>query len=131
MTTHHFSVDVEEYFQVSAFEPFVRRDAWDRIDSRVAAQVDELLRLLEGHQATATFFVLGWIAERRPGVVTAIAAAGHEVASHGWGHERVTELTPDAHRDSVRCTKAELTLHLPEHVWVCGRPDLQEFESRP
>lgn len=76
MTTHHFSVDVEEYFQVSAFEPFVRRDAWDRIDSRVAAQVDELLRLLEGHQATATFFVLGWIAERRPEVVTAIAAAG-------------------------------------------------------
>jgi polysaccharide deacetylase family protein (PEP-CTERM system associated) len=102
---HHFTVDVEEYFQVSAFEPHLALADWDRLESRVAAGVHTLLALLERHRAQATFFILGWIAERHPLLVKAIAAAGHEVASHGWDHRRVTQQTADQLRESVRRTK--------------------------
>ena len=105
---HHFTVDVEEYFQVSAFEPHLPRERWDGIESRVAASVGVLLDLLARHAARATFFVLGWVAERRPEVVKSIARAGHEVASHGWDHRRATQQTPEEFRDSVRRTKAAL-----------------------
>ena len=105
---HHFTVDVEEYFQVSAFEQFVARSDWGRFESRVTASVHRILALLERHQARATFFVLGWVAERYAPLVKAIAAAGHEVASHGWDHRRVTEQSPGEFRDSVRRTKAVL-----------------------
>ncbi len=101
-------MDVEEHFQVSAFEPFVPRDLWDRLESRVARNVTALLELLSQHNASATFFVLGWVAERQPEVVRAIARAGHEVASHGWDHRRVTQQTAEEFRDSVRRTKAAL-----------------------
>jgi polysaccharide deacetylase family protein (PEP-CTERM system associated) len=102
---HHFTVDVEEYFQVSAFEPHVARADWDRLESRVAAGVDKLLALLERHAAYGTFFILGWLAERHPLLVKAIASAGHEVASHGWDHRRITQQTPGQLRESVRRTK--------------------------
>lgn len=105
MSVHHFSVDVEEYFHVSAFEPFVPYETWDGFESRVSASVARLLELLARSQSRATFFVLGWLAERHPGLVRRIAAAGHEVASHGWDHARVTRQTPLAFRDSVRRTK--------------------------
>jgi len=107
-TDHHFTVDVEEYFQVSAFEPHVSRADWDRHESRVARAVDTLLALLEQHGARATFFVLGWVAERHPHLVKAIAAADHEVASHGWDHRRVTEQSRDQFRESIRRTKSVL-----------------------
>ena len=105
---HHFTVDVEEHFQVSAFEPHLPRERWDAMESRVAANVGRLLALLETHRARGTFFVLGCVAERHPDVVRAIARAGHEVASHGWDHRRVTQQTPDEFRVSVRRTKAAL-----------------------
>jgi polysaccharide deacetylase family protein (PEP-CTERM system associated) len=105
---HHFTVDVEEYFQVVALSPHVPRDAWEDIPSRVEAPVERLLALLEEHDAGATFFVLGWIAERHPELVRRIAEAGHEVASHGQAHRRVAELTPEAFRESVRRSKAVL-----------------------
>lgn len=105
---HHFTVDVEEHFQVSAFEPHLPRDRWDSMESRVAANVGRLLALLDAHGARATFFVLGWVADRQPDVVRAIARGGHEVASHGWDHRRVTQQTPDEFRLSVRRTKAVL-----------------------
>jgi len=108
LITHHFTVDVEEYFQVSAFEPFVPRERWDALDSRVAWGVDRLLELLARHGAGATFFVLGWVAERQPQVVRAIAEAGHEVASHGWDHRGVMDQRPDEFRESVRRTKVAL-----------------------
>ncbi len=108
VTRHHFTVDVEEYFQVSAFEPIVRREDWGGFDSRVAIGVGQLLELLARHDARGTFFVLGWVARRHPGLVREIAAAGHEIASHGWAHERVTTLAPDAFRTSVRRAKATL-----------------------
>jgi polysaccharide deacetylase family protein (PEP-CTERM system associated) len=108
MPFHHFSVDVEEYFQVSAFEPHVRREEWDRFPSRVGASVARILDMLARHEARATFFILGWVAARHAAMVRAISRAGHEVASHGWDHVRVTEQTPTAFRESVRRTKRTL-----------------------
>ncbi len=105
MIAHHFTVDVEEYFQVSAFEGAVSRDAWATLHSRVESCVHRLLDLLARHRGRGTFFILGWVAERHPDLVRAIVDAGHEAASHGWDHKRVTEQSPDGFRDSVRRTK--------------------------
>jgi polysaccharide deacetylase family protein (PEP-CTERM system associated) len=105
---HHFSVDVEEYFQVSAFEHVVHRADWNDRPSRVHASVTLLLELLLKHGSRGTFFVLGWLADRHPDLVRDIAAAGHEVASHGWDHVRVTRQRPEEFRASVRRTKHEL-----------------------
>jgi polysaccharide deacetylase family protein (PEP-CTERM system associated) len=102
---HHFTVDVEEYFQVAALDPYVDRHSWSSIESRIDVGMDRLLALLDAHNARGTFFTLGWIADKHPRVLRSIAAAGHEVASHGWGHERITSLTPERFRDSVRDSK--------------------------
>ena len=108
MIAHHFTVDVEEYFQVSAFESVVPHDTWDRFESRVAASVSRVLDLLARHDARGTFFILGWLAERHPGMVRRIAEAGHEIASHGWDHRRVAAQTREQFRLSVRRTKQAL-----------------------
>src|SRR5205809_5307804 len=108
MTAHHFSVDLEEYFQVSAFESLVARSAWEGLESRVAGQVARLLDLLAQHDARATFFVLGWVAERHAELIRTIARAGHEIASHGWDHARVTAQTPLQFRESIRRSKGVL-----------------------
>ncbi|MGH7664470.1 MAG: XrtA system polysaccharide deacetylase [Gemmatimonadaceae bacterium] len=102
---HHFTVDVEEYFQVSAFEHIVPRAAWGSMESRVDIGIAMLLEMLAEHRARATFFVLGWLAERQPAMVTAIVRAGHEIASHGWDHRRVTNDAPETFRSSVRRAK--------------------------
>jgi polysaccharide deacetylase family protein (PEP-CTERM system associated) len=105
---HHFTVDVEEYFQVSALEPHVPRSSWESIESRIDVGMDRLLGLLERHDARGTFFVLGWVAERRPDLVRRIVDSGHELASHGWDHARVTTIGPEDFRESVRRSKAVL-----------------------
>ena len=105
MIRHHFTVDVEEYFQVSAFESRVRRADWDRFEPRVVGSVYRLLDMLARHEARATFFVVGWVAERHPDLVRGIAHAGHEIASHSWDHARVTDQSPLTFRDSVRRAK--------------------------
>lgn len=102
---HHFSVDVEEYFQVSALERAVARAEWDKLESRIAPSVELLLELLAEQGARGTFFVLGWIAERHPELIRAVYDAGHEIASHGWGHRLVTRLTPEEFRTSARQSK--------------------------
>jgi polysaccharide deacetylase family protein (PEP-CTERM system associated) len=107
-TTHFFTVDVEEYFQVQAFESAVTRDSWASRPSRVAASVDVLLERLARHGARGTFFVLGWIAVHRPRVVEAIAAAGHEIASHGFWHRRVLAQRPADFREDVRAARQAL-----------------------
>jgi polysaccharide deacetylase family protein (PEP-CTERM system associated) len=107
-TSHFFTVDVEEYFQVKALESVVSRDDWISRPSRLASSIDPLLETLDRHNARGTFFVLGWIAKHRPEVVLAIAAAGHEIASHGFWHERVTALGRDAFREDVRSSKQAL-----------------------
>jgi len=104
-TSHFFTVDVEEYFQVKALESAVSREEWISCPSRLGRSIDELLETLDRHGARGTFFVLGWIAAYRPEVVRAISSAGHEIASHGFWHERVTALDRDSFRDDVRSSK--------------------------
>lgn len=105
---HVFSVDLEEYFQVLAFERAVPRSAWDGMPSRVERSLDQLLELLARHGAIGTFFTVGWLAERKPGLVRRIAEQGHEIASHSWWHRRVTDLTPEELREDVRRCRALL-----------------------
>lgn len=105
---HHFTVDVEEYFQVSALEPYVRRDTWEHLSSRVVDSTIRILDLLEEGGTRGTFFTLGWVARRQPGLVRRIAEAGHEVASHGWDHRRVTHLEPPEFREQVRNSRSIL-----------------------
>jgi polysaccharide deacetylase family protein (PEP-CTERM system associated) len=107
-TSHFFTVDVEEYFQVQALESAVSRNDWVSRPGRVAGSIGTLLEVLDRHSVLGTFFVLGWIAEHRPEVVLAIAAAGHEIASHGFWHERVTALDRDAFREDVRASRQAL-----------------------
>lgn len=95
------SIDVEDYFQVSAFAPHIRREDWDSLPCRVERNVDVILGLLDEAGAKATFFTLGWIAERYPQVARRIVDGGHELASHGYGHQRASDLTPEQFRDDV------------------------------
>ena len=103
--SHIFTVDVEEYFHVHAFDGVVKRSDWDELPSRVDRTVRSLLDMLDAADARATFFVLGWVADRKPGLVRAIARRGHEVASHGWSHQRVDELGPESFRHEARRSK--------------------------
>lgn len=103
--TNAMTVDVEDYFQVAAFEQCIRREDWPRWPVRVEDNTRRVLELFERHGVHATFFVLGWVAERFPALVRDISAAGHEIASHGFGHERLTNMTRAEFRDSVTRTK--------------------------
>jgi polysaccharide deacetylase family protein (PEP-CTERM system associated) len=101
--TNVMSVDVEDYFQVGAFEHTIPRGDWERWPCRVEANVERILALFERHGIRATFFTLGWIAERYPGVVRIIVDSGHELASHGFGHQRAVALSRrEFHQDVVR-----------------------------
>ena len=102
------TIDVEDYFHVSVFDGLLPRHAWKNLESRVGANTDRLLDLLAEHGVRGTFFVLGWVAERHPDLVRRIAAAGHEIASHGYGHRLVYDQTPSAFRTDVRRAKALL-----------------------
>ena len=96
MITNAFTIDVEDYFQVSAFAPYIPRSEWDSRACRVERNVDRILGMLDAHGTKATFFTLGWIAERYPQLVRKIVAGGHELASHGYGHERASDLSEAA-----------------------------------
>jgi len=99
------SVDVEDYFQVSAFASHVARDDWSALPSRVERNTDKVMQLFADKGVKATFFTLGWIAERHPALIRRIVDAGHELASHGFAHFRATDQTPDEFRADVRRTK--------------------------
>lgn len=105
---HALSVDVEDYFHVSAFRPYIRMSDWDRHPLRIEDNVRRLLDIFADRGARATFFWLGWAAERLPALVRDVAAAGHEIASHGYGHVRVHEQTPAEFRADIRRTRALL-----------------------
>ncbi|WP_372985206.1 XrtA system polysaccharide deacetylase [Marinobacter sp.] len=110
------TIDVEDYFQVAALAEAVRRDDWDSMEYRVEANTDRLLGLLDQHNTRATFFTLGWVAERSPELVRRIRAAGHEVASHGYSHQLIYNQTPDVFREETRRSKATLEDILGEPV---------------
>ncbi len=100
-TVNALTIDVEDYFQVSAFAPYIERDAWDAIPCRAEANVGRILAMLAEHGAKATFFTLGWIAERHPGIVRDIVAQGHELASHGYAHQRASDQSRAAFSDDI------------------------------
>ncbi|MCK0099441.1 DUF3473 domain-containing protein [Qipengyuania sp. S6317L1] len=99
------SVDVEDWFQVGAFEDVIDRGDWDGLTSRVERNVDEILALFGEAGVRATFFTLGWIAERYPQSIRRIAEAGHEIASHGYDHARVFTLDPGKFAEDIRKTR--------------------------
>ena len=103
--TNALTIDVEDYFQVSAFAPYIRRDEWDARECRIERNVGRILELLGQRGIKATFFTLGWIAERYPQLVRDIVAGGHELASHGFGHERATDLSESAFTQDVQRAK--------------------------
>ena len=102
------TVDVEDYFQVSAFEPYIRREQWDQLPCRVERNTCRILDLFAEQSVKATFFTLGWIAERYPQLVRRMVAEGHELASHGYDHTRATQQTSAVFREDVTRTKALL-----------------------
>lgn len=106
--TNAMSVDVEDYFQVSAFEPYIDKAEWESLPCRVEANVDRILALFDAQSVKATFFTLGWMAERYPAMVRRIVAEGHELASHGWEHIRVTQQSERDFREDVVRTKNRL-----------------------
>ena len=108
MPEHFFTVDVEEHFQVSAFDDVVSRDEWADMPGRLDRTIPVLLDLLDRAGSRGTFFVLGWVARHRTDVVRQIARAGHEIASHGFWHHRVNTLTPAEFREDIRSSKAAL-----------------------
>jgi len=103
--TNALTIDVEDYFQVSAFAPYIRRQDWERCECRVEGNVARILEMLAERDVKATFFTLGWVAERYPQLVRSIVDAGHELASHGYGHERASDLDRAAFRADVERAK--------------------------
>lgn len=106
--THALTVDVEEHFQVSAFERDCPREQWASCESRVGANTRFLLDLFDDHRVRATFFVLGWVAERQPALVREIHERGHEVASHGYWHRLVYTQSEAEFRDDIRRSRQQL-----------------------
>ncbi|MBK9237023.1 MAG: DUF3473 domain-containing protein [Rhodoferax sp.] len=103
--TNALTIDVEDYFQVSAFAPHIARDEWDSKECRVERNVARILELLDHAQVKATFFTLGWIAERYPQLIRRIVQEGHELASHGYGHERASDQNWDSFFTDVNLAK--------------------------
>lgn len=102
------SVDIEEWFQVGAFEKTIARDDWESLESRVERNTGMVLDLFADAGVKGTFFTLGWVAARHPALVRRIVAEGHEIASHGWDHARVFTMDAAAFRDDLRRTRIAL-----------------------
>jgi polysaccharide deacetylase family protein (PEP-CTERM system associated) len=102
------TIDVEDYFQVAALAEAVKREDWHSMEYRVEANTQRILSLLDQHNAKATFFTLGWVAEKSPELVRTIQKEGHEVASHGYSHQLIYKQTPEVFRDETRRSKAIL-----------------------
>ena len=108
MMQNALSVDVEDWFHVGAFERTIERDVWDHLAHRVEPNTDAVLKLFADAGVSATFFTLGWVAERYPALMRRIVEAGHEIASHGYDHARVFSLTPEQFRTDLRRSRGLL-----------------------
>ena len=125
------TVDVEDYFQVSAFDPYVKRSDWGSFTTRVEKNVEKILTMFEDAGIVGTFFILGWIAQKHPEMVRRIRDAGHEIASHGWYHHRVSQQTPEEFRADILQTR-----ELLEDISGCAvkgyrAPSYSVVESTP
>ncbi len=105
MKNNIMSIDVEDYYMVSAFSDIIRFENWETFDSRVEKNTYRILDLLNEYRVKATFFILGWVGEHYPNLVRDIHKAGHEVASHGYNHRLVYELSPEEFRADIRKAK--------------------------
>jgi polysaccharide deacetylase family protein (PEP-CTERM system associated) len=114
--TNALTIDVEDYFQVSAFAPCIPRSEWDSRECRVERNVGLILEMLDRHGVKATFLTLGWIAERYPDLVREMARRGHEVASHGYGHQRASDQSREEFLDDIRRAKQILEALSGEEV---------------
>lgn len=128
---HVLSFDVEEHFQVSAFWSEARREQWDCLESRVEQNTLRLMELLARAGTKATFFVLGWVAERHPELVKVLVKEGHEIASHGYGHELVTNQTEREFRDDVRRAKHILEDLMGKKVFGYRAPSFSITDETP
>ena len=117
-----FTVDVEDYYQVSSFDRQIDRAHWDRYDSRGVASTRCVLDLLDRHDTKATFFVLGWIGHRWPGLVREIRGRGHEIGSHGYWHRRIYQQSPEEFRGDVRQAREVLQDAIGEPVRAYRAP---------
>src|SRR5919108_5656650 len=111
------TIDVEDYYHVTGFESIVRFEDWERYESRVERNTHRLLDLFDDYDTKATFFVLGWLAERHPNLIHAIHTRGHEVASHGYAHQRIYTQTPTQFREETRKSKRILENAISHCVW--------------
>jgi len=114
------TIDVEEYFQAHAYEHVVERSAWERLPARVVDNTRRLLAILAEHRTHATFFVLGWVADRHPALVAEIAAAGHELGSHGYAHRLLYRQTPAEFADDLGRSLAAIGRALGRDGVVAG-----------
>jgi polysaccharide deacetylase family protein (PEP-CTERM system associated) len=105
MMPNLLTIDVEDWFHTSALDPFLGPDRWPSLESRVEANVQQLLEILATHQTRATFFILGWVAQRQAHLVKEIAALGHEIGSHGYRHRLIYHLTPAQFKDYLERSK--------------------------
>ena len=119
---HAFTVDVEDYFQVSGFEGQIPRDQWERYESRVAANTRRVLALLARHQVRATFFVLGWVAHHDPELVREIHRGGHEIGSHSYWHRLIYQQTPAQFRADLRQARAAIEDAVGQRVTAYRAP---------
>ncbi len=108
MVCNAMSVDVEDWFQVQAFADVIDRAEWDKLESRVVRNTERVLAMFADRGVKATFFTLGWVAERYPGLVRSIVADGHELASHGYGHELVRSIGKERFRQDIARAKRVL-----------------------
>lgn len=125
------TIDVEDYFHVSAMTPYIARSDWDGQESRIEQNVDRILVLLDEYGARATFFTLGWVAERYPGLVRRIVGGGHELASHGFAHRRASEQTPEAFFSDIQLAKVVLEDIMGAEVKGYRAPSFSIGDSNP
>jgi polysaccharide deacetylase family protein (PEP-CTERM system associated) len=106
--TNALTIDVEEYFQVTAFNGGACRGDWESFESRVVPATETVLSLLAKHGTKATFFIVGWVARRHPGLVRTIRREGHEIACHGYAHREISDQNPKTFREDVRLARTIL-----------------------
>lgn len=133
MTVKRYSltIDVEDYFQVSAFENLSPAERWPSYPCRVEANVEQILATLEQENTKATFFTLGWIAERYPRLIQKIAQAGHEIASHGYNHQRISLLTQQQFKEDICSAKQLLEDLTGQQIFGYRAPSFSFSEQTP
>ncbi|MCP8686808.1 XrtA system polysaccharide deacetylase [Marinobacterium sedimentorum] len=133
-TDYAITIDVEDYFHVAAFESVISPDRWDQYPCHIETNVQRIMASLDatpGKSTKATFFVLGWVAERYPALIREIAALGHEIASHGYHHQRLNHLSQDEFRQDVSASKALLEDLIGAPVAGYRAPSFSIDENRP